>query len=211
MSRSLMMSRPLAAAVCLSIAVVGSEASLVSLVGPTRSLVAGGTRQIDTDRSTLTVNVYKSGLFSAFADDHVIQAPIAHGSVSDQRPLAVELVVHAADLRALDPGLAPSKRAEVQTRMLSAQVLDVAMFPDVTFTSTSIEPGGTDRWMIAGRLTIHGRAQPVAFAAAGRDGSYHGSVELKQSDFGIEPISIAGGTVKVKDKVKVEFDIVVIK
>jgi hypothetical protein len=34
---------------------------------------------------------------------------------------------------------------------------------------------------------------------------------LKQSAFGIEPIRIAGGTVKVKDEVKVEFDIVGVK
>jgi len=32
---------------------------------------------------------------------------------------------------------------------------------------------------------------------------------LKQHDFGITPISIAGGTVKVRDELKVEFDIVV--
>jgi hypothetical protein len=31
---------------------------------------------------------------------------------------------------------------------------------------------------------------------------------LRQSDFGILPISIAGGTVKVKDEVTIEFDIV---
>jgi hypothetical protein len=33
-------------------------------------------------------------------------------------------------------------------------------------------------------------------------------VTLKQSDFGIRPISIVGGTVKVKDELKVEFDVV---
>ena len=35
------------------------------------------TRQIDTGQSKLTVFVYKSGLFSAFADDHVIDGAIA--------------------------------------------------------------------------------------------------------------------------------------
>jgi len=32
-------------------------------------------------------------------------------------------------------------------------------------------------------------------------------VRLKQRDFGIAPISIAGGTVKVKDEVLIEFEI----
>jgi len=39
-------------------------------------------------------------------------------------------------------------------------------------------------------------------------GRYRGTAALKQRDFGIDPITIAGGTVKVKDEVKVEFDIV---
>jgi len=30
---------------------------------------------------------------------------------------------------------------------------------------------------------------------------------LKQRDFAIKPISIVGGTVKVKDDIKIEFDI----
>ena len=37
---------------------------------------------------------------------------------------------------------------------------------------------------------------------------YRGDAVLKQHDFGITPINIAGGTVKVKDKLKIKFDIV---
>ena len=40
------------------------------------------------------------------------------------------------------------------------------------------------------------------------NGRYRGTVTLKQRDFGIMPISIAGGTVKVKDEIKIEFDVV---
>jgi hypothetical protein len=170
--------------------------------------VRGETRQIDPDRSKVTVYVYKSGLFSAFADNHIIQAPIASGSFSDSQPLAVDVVVHAADLKVLDPDLAASKRAEVQTRMLGAEVLHTARFADVAFTSTTIEAAGSDRWRIVGRLTIHGATRPVTVAAVRQNGSYRGSVAIKQRDFGIEPISIAGGTVKVKDEIKIEFDIV---
>jgi hypothetical protein len=35
---------------------------------------------------------------------------------------------------------------------------------------------------------------------------YRGSATLKQTDFGIKPISIGGGMVKVKDEVKIDFD-----
>jgi polyisoprenoid-binding protein YceI len=165
------------------------------------------TRPIDLEHSTLTVFAFKSGFFSAFADDHVIRAPIASGAVSLDAPPAVELVVRAADLRVLDPGLSAGKRAEVQTRMLGPEVLDSPRYPDIEFTSTSIAPVSPDRWTVTGRLTIHGVTRSITFSVAQRDGRYRGTAVVTQRDFGIEPISIVGGTVKVKDELKVEFDI----
>jgi len=41
-----------------------------------------------------------------------------------------------------------------------------------------------------------------------RNGHYLGTTALKQKDFGITPISLAGGTVKVKNELRLEFDIV---
>ncbi|PYR23830.1 MAG: hypothetical protein DMF94_00140 [Acidobacteria bacterium] len=111
----------------------------------------------------------------------------------------------------LDPKLAADKRADVQARMLGREVLDSGKFPDITFRSTAIEPAGAERWTVTGRLTIHGETRPATFSVVRQDGHYRGSAALKQRDFGIEPISIAGGTVKVKDELKVEFDIVALK
>jgi len=180
---------------------------MISIVLATVGLAAEP-RPIDTERSTLTVFVYKSGLFSAFADDHIIQAPIASGSISAAAPLAVEISVRSASLKALDPKLSADKRADVQTRMVGPEVLDTATYPEITFASTAIEPAGPDRWTVTGRLTLHGQTRSVTFPVARREGRYRGTATLKQRDFGIQPISIAGGTVKVKDEVKVEFDIV---
>ena len=179
----------------------------IAILAPTAAAGAES-RPIDKGRSTLTVFVYKSGLFSAFADDHIIRAPVAGGSISADAPLAVEVRVQSATLEVLDPKLAADKRADVQARMLGPEVLDSARYPDITFTSTAIEPAGTDRWTVTGRLTIRGQTRPVTFAVARRDGRYRGTAVLKQRDFGIQPISIVGGTVKVKDEIKVEFDIV---
>ena len=167
------------------------------------------TRPIDTGRSTLTVFVYKSGLFSAFADNHIIKAPIASGSISEQSSPRVELAVHAADLTVIDPDLRADRRAEVQTRMLGPEVLDTTKFPDITFTSTTIVPAGNDRWNVNGRLTIHGQTRVMTFSVARVNGRYRGDVAIKQRDFGIEPIAIAGGTVKVKDEVKIQFDLAI--
>jgi len=164
-------------------------------------------RPIDTARSTLTVFVYKSGLFSAFGDDHVITAPVARGWLADPPSAAVEVAVRAADLKVTDPKLAADRRAEVQAKMLSADVLDVEKFPDITFASTSIEAAGADRWNVAGRLTLHGRSRDIKFAVTRAGNIYRGEALIRQQDFGIEPVRVAGGTVKVKDEVKVAFEI----
>jgi polyisoprenoid-binding protein YceI len=164
-------------------------------------------RPIDSAHSTLTVFVYKSGLFSAFADNHVVNAPIAGGTISEEAPREIELVVRTADLRVLDPDLAPERRAEVQARMLGSEVLDAAQFPEITFASTTIEPAGADRWNVSGRLNIHGRTRIITFPVVLLNGKYSGQVRIRQRDFGIEPIRVAGGTVRVKDELKIQFEI----
>jgi YceI-like protein len=167
-----------------------------------------GAGPIDPQHSKLTVFVYKSGMFSAFADNHVINAPIASGAIATTPSPAIELVVNAGDLVPLDPDLDQAKRAEVRTRMLGADVLDTAKFPTIKFVSTAIEPAGSDRWNVSGSLTIHGVTRVVTFPVAMSNGRYRGETRLRQTDFGIKPIRIAGGTVSVKDELKIEFDIV---
>jgi hypothetical protein len=164
-------------------------------------------RPIDAAHSTLTVFAYKSGLFSAFAGDHVISAPIASGTISEDAPRGIELVVRSAGLRVLDPDLAPERRAEVQARMLGSEVLDTMRFPEIAFVSTTIEPAGADRWNVTGRLTIHGQTRVMTLSVALLNGKYRGQALIKQRDFGIEPIKVAGGTVKVKDELKIQFEI----
>jgi len=165
-------------------------------------------RPIDIEQSTITVYAYKSGFFSAFADDHVIRAPIASGSISTEAPLGVKLSIRTESLRVLDPSMPVSRRADVQKRMLGPEVLDSVKFPEIEFVSTALEQAGPDRWTIIGRLTVHGITHETKVAVAHQDGHYRGTTTLKQSEFGIDPISIVGGTVKVKDELKIEFDIV---
>src|ERR1700726_1179107 len=101
----------------------------VILVAPTLVVVALAPpgvpqpRAIDPKRSTVTVRVFKSGLFRAFADDHVIEAPVADGSLDDSATPNVRIAIDARDMRVLDPGLSPKDRRDVQTRMLGPEVL----------------------------------------------------------------------------------------
>jgi polyisoprenoid-binding protein YceI len=173
----------------------------------------GGTegRPIDCAHSTLTVYVYKTGILSTLGHNHEIEAPIEWGQVQDSKNLSVELRVNSSKLRVLDTEVSPGTRAKIQATMLSAEVLDVGQYPEIHFQSTGVEPSGTDHWAIHGNLDLHGQTHPISFEVALKDGLYVGTAALKQSGFGITPVRVAGGTVKVKDEIKVAFSIALLK
>ena len=157
----------------------------------------------------MKIRVFKSGAFSAFAHDHEIEAPITEGTIEGSSAHAsVQLRVNSRKMRVLDPEIAADKRAEIQHTMQSATVLDVEKFPEISYQSTAVTGRGEAHWEVRGDLTLHGKKQPVTVEVSLESGHYRGSASIKQSDFGIEPIRIAGGTVKVKDELKIEFDIV---
>ena len=162
---------------------------------------------IDAASSAITVKVFKSGLFSAFAHDHEIRAEGLQGEVETNPDRRVELQVDARRLRVLDPKLSADKRAEVQATMESDKVLHVDQYPEIVFRSTSVSPQGPGKWNVTGQLTLHGQTRPVSLVVEEHNGRYRGSTGLRQRDFGITPVSLFGGTVKVKDEIKIEFDI----
>ena len=176
----------------------------VSLSSAQQSAVG---RDIDTQKSVMTVRVFKSGLFSAFGHEHEISAPIERGTITESRP-SVELAVDARHMRVMDKDVSEKDRAEVQETMLGPKVLDTGQFPEIRFRSTAVEPAGKGRWVVRGDLSLHGQTRPVRLEVQGENGHYRGTAELKQRDFGIEPISVGGGAVKVKDGLRVEFEIV---
>jgi polyisoprenoid-binding protein YceI len=104
-------------------------------------------------------------------------------------------VVDARRMRVVDPGLSAKDREEVQTRMLGPEVLDVNRFQWISFHSVAIQRLDGGGWLVRGELELHGRIHPVLVNVIPEKTHYKGSVTLRQSDFGIVPISIAGGTV----------------
>ena len=163
-------------------------------------------RAIETSHSSLTVHVYKSGFLSAFGHNHEIEAPIESGEVLASGNLSVKLRVDARKLKVLDPEDAKS-RPQVQETMLGPQVLDSARFPEIRFESSKIEEKGKNHWILSGNLTLHGQSHSISFEVTQADKVYRGTATIKQTVFGMTPVTVAGGTVKVKDEVKVEFSI----
>jgi polyisoprenoid-binding protein YceI len=167
---------------------------------------AAAHRQIDPTTSAITVHVKKTGLFRAFADDHEVRAPIRSGTVDDGPNASVDVVIDASELRVLDPGLSDTDRQQVQERMLGPQALDVAHYPQIHFQSTSVERAA-DGWRVTGPLALHGAVRSIVVAVRNERGHYRGTALFRQTNFGITPVSVAGGTVKVKDEVSIDFDI----
>jgi polyisoprenoid-binding protein YceI len=162
---------------------------------------------MDTERSGLTIRVYKTGLFAAFAHDHEIHAPVQQGSF-DEEQQTVEFTVNARSLRVIDPGVSESDRSQVQATMLGPKVLDTEKFQEIRFRSTKVERIAAGKWAVQGDLTLHGQTHSVKVDVQGEHGQYRGSAVLHQKDFGITPVSIAGGSVKVKDEIRIEFEII---
>jgi polyisoprenoid-binding protein YceI len=188
--------------------VVLRAAAVAAIVTLLFSSVRADTRQpIDTARSSITVHVGKSGVFRAFGDDHEIRGPVEQGFV-DEEARTVEILVDANRLRVLDPKLSPKDRDEVQNKMLSADVLDAKQFTEIHFISTSAEtsPSG---WVVRGPLTLHGRTLPISSTVRKEGDRYVGSMRLKQTDFGITPVTVAGGAVRVKDEVTIDFNVAI--
>ncbi len=163
-------------------------------------------RAIDTANSMLTVRVYKAGVLSAFGHNHEISAPIASGTI-DPTAHKVELRVQARGLEVKDPGVSEKDRAQIQRTMLGPEVLDSEHNAEIAFRSTSVVAAGSDTWKVQGTLSLHGQEHPVMVDVRESGGHYEGIARLKQTEFGMQPVKVGGGTVRVKDEVQIEFKI----
>src|SRR6266567_4049792 len=170
------------------------------------SLAPAHAADIDLATSKITVHVEKSGMFSAFAHNHTIAAPLASGHLNAEKR-TVELKCRTQEMKVLDPGVSESEIVDIDRTMKSDKVLDTGRFPEIAFTSTSVESSGPQRYLVRGNLTLHGVTRPVELTVTSSGGRYTGKVTLKQTAFGITPIKIAGGTVRVKDAIEIAFDI----
>ena len=162
---------------------------------------------IDATRSTVTVRVYKSGFLSAFAHNHVIHAPIASGSL-DAKERSVELSFNVLSMKVADPEGSDSERKEIEDTMKGPTVLGMAEFPVISFASSAVTTSGPDHYQVTGALKLHGASQQISFPVVHSGERYSGSLTLKQSDYGITPVKIAGGSVRVKDEITLEVNIV---
>jgi polyisoprenoid-binding protein YceI len=167
--------------------------------------VSAQQRNIDTQKSTLTIHVGKTGVFSGLGHEHEVSAPIRSGTAETGSHPAVEMNVDARELRVIDKDASDKDRAEVQETMLGPDVLDSEHQREIVFKSTGAENAGQGQWTLRGNLTLRGQTRPVNVQVTLKDGHYTGSTTIKLTDFGIKPPGVAG--VRAKDEVKIDFDV----
>jgi polyisoprenoid-binding protein YceI len=164
-------------------------------------------RAVDTQRSTITIHVGKSGMLSAAAHDHTIIAPISSGTVRESTASHIEFTIETAKMTVTpDPKIDAKDQATIQTHM-EDMVLETKKYPEIAFRSSRIERIADGQWKVDGDLSLHGVTKPVSLNVKLSGDSWSTRTVLKQTDFGIKPISIGGGMIKVKDEVEIDFQI----
>jgi polyisoprenoid-binding protein YceI len=173
---------------------------------------------IDTHGSRFTIRATASGLLSALGHSPTIAARDLSGDVWFS-PEALDaawltLRIDAASLTVRDD-VNDRDRREME-RVMRDELLEVTKFPEITFKSASaaIEKvsDGRFRVTLAGDLTLHGvtRSQRIAgqMFLMGDQMRAQGDFTVRQTDYGIKLVSVAGGTLKLKDELACAFDLV---
>ena len=115
----------------------------------------------------------------------------------------------------LGSGPSASDVQKIQQRMLGPEVLDAQRYPRIQFTTMSVENSGPGDLRVTGNFELHGRTKqvtvPVRYKHFETGGfGFYGDLKIRQTDFGLEPQTVAGRTVKVKDEVTIRFQVTIV-
>ncbi|MQA40790.1 YceI family protein [Rugamonas aquatica] len=168
---------------------------------------------IDGAQSLIAVTVRRGGLLARLGHDHLVASRHVSGTVSPAQNRADfqfrldQLTVDDADLRTA-AGLEKQPSADAidgtRNNMLT-RVLDAERYPVV---SVHAERGAAGQPLQVA-ITLHGVTRIMAIPADIRENNgvmtVTGSVNLKQSDFGITPFSVMAGALAVQDQLELRF------
>src|SRR5215471_4843927 len=189
-----------------------------AVIVPVNTVANSARYRIDAGQSHFTVRAFAGGFLSALAHDHTISVRDFDGNTEftfgTVEPASLQMNIKAASLAVVDK-ISEKDRQKIETTMRD-EVLEVSNFPEITFKSSGVTATKTGEGQyqarISGEISLHGVSRPITISSQLEFGNKvlhaKGNFSLKQSNFGIKPVSVAGGTIKVKDEIKFNFDIV---
>jgi polyisoprenoid-binding protein YceI len=173
---------------------------------------------IDPGISRFIVRAFAGGMFSAFGHNPTLAIREFEGEARfspdalDEAGLVIRI---KASSLAMTDNMSDKDRRELELT-LNQDVLETSRYPEISFESTkvSVSKAGDGQFFVnvVGALTLHGVSNTQAVSAqislTGDMLRAHGEFSVLQSAYGIQPVSVAGGALKVKDELKCSFDIV---
>ena len=126
----------------------------------------------------------------------------------------MHLTIQSASLSVLND-ISDKDRREIE-RVMNSEVLEVVRYPEIRYDASAISVSKLDSDLYSadlnGDLSFHGvtRKQPVTvrIAMMGERLRASGDFSMRQSDYGIKPVSVAGGALKLKDELRFSFDVI---
>jgi polyisoprenoid-binding protein YceI len=195
------------------IALVAAGARLASAQSPAQDSVVYRLLPI----SRFEVQTGKAGVLGFAGHDHIVRAGVFTGSVyyrpANPSASRLEITIAAESLVVMTPP--DTSEIRQVTEAMRTDVLHVAQFPEIRFTTTGMTPTPTG-FRLDGELTLVGQTRPVQVEATVQAGPdtlrAHGTFAVKQTTFGIKPYKGGpGGTVQVADRVTFDFDAVAVR
>jgi polyisoprenoid-binding protein YceI len=173
--------------------------------------------RIDLGMSRFTVRAFATGLFSSLGHNPTSAIRDYTGEAtfvpSNPEQSSIRISVRSASLIVTDD-VSQKDRNDIETKMRQ-DVLETSSYPEIVFESIQVAANklGDDHYAanVTGKLTLHGITRQEKISAqvsiTGDVLRAYGEFTLRQSDYGIKLVSVAGGTLKVKDEVKIAFDL----
>jgi polyisoprenoid-binding protein YceI len=175
---------------------------------------------IDPRSGKFTAHAFVGGMLSSLGHNPTFAVRDFGGEVNfnpaEPDGASVKLTIQAASLELTDE-FSGRDRWDIM-HVMTDEVLEVSQHPEIVYDSRAgqiaLKRAADSLFEAAlkGTLTLHGvtRHQPVTAHIVAREDSLraYGEVVLRQPDYDLKHVTVAGSMMKVKEEVKLTFDLV---
>ncbi len=174
---------------------------------------------LDASQSKFIAHAFAGGLFWFKGHDHYVAAKDFSGDVEitaeSLTPASLRLVVKSGSL--VETGAVFTEpQKQIINKELREIVLQPAQYPEIIFQSTGVAgklaANGRYDVKITGDLALHGVTRRIVIPAqvtlTGSDMRAVGEFSIDRGDYKVKATSAFHGLVRVRDKVKFNFDVV---